>query len=532
MTQLLRLAIGAALVGTLALVGCSNGDGSDRPDPGSTGSRSVAGDTVARVQLVAAPDATTVAAGSSDGARALQISRALFAGASTVVLAAADPNAQKQAARVAESLGVPMLLSPAASPARPTGPTSPASQANPARSTPEVAPADISREMARLHASTALTFGSGAARFARRLGGVRVVADSRTSGRPALRHGAPPARTVVLIRRGETSIAALATARAAAARVVPVNGRDLRRDPAAIAAIAAAPVGAVVSIGGSLGAPLQLRRRVDVAATGAQLPGGGQVLLPGRRLVALYGHPNSPSLGSLGEQPLAASIRRAKRLAADYAKVSTVPVIPAFEMMATVAAGSPGKDGNYSYEHKLSRLRPWVQAAGRAGVYVVLDLQPGRADFLTQARRYESLLVLPHVGLGLDPEWRLKNNQVHGRQVGTVTAREINQTTAWLADLTARHKLPQKLVVLHQFRLPMISQRRTLDASRDELAILIQMDGFGPPGSKLDTWRAVLAQPPAGVRFGWKNFIDEDKPTFTPARTVRLVPSPGFVSYQ
>ena len=40
-------------------------------------------------------------------------------------------------------------------------------------------------------------------------------------------------------------------------------------------------------------------------------------------------------------------------------------------------------------------------------MYVVLDLQPGRTDFLTQAKRYEPLLALPHVGLALDPEWRL-----------------------------------------------------------------------------------------------------------------------------
>ena len=33
-----------------------------------------------------------------------------------------------------------------------------------------------------------------------------------------------------------------------------------------------------------------------------ELPGGGRVVFPGRRLVALYGHPGAPSLGVLGEQ--------------------------------------------------------------------------------------------------------------------------------------------------------------------------------------------------------------------------------------
>ena len=41
-------------------------------------------------------------------------------------------------------------------------------------------------------------------------------------------------------------------------------------------------------------------------------------------------------------------------------------------------------------------------------MYVVLDLQPGRSNFLDQAKLYEPLLRLPHVGLALDPEWRLR----------------------------------------------------------------------------------------------------------------------------
>ena len=39
-----------------------------------------------------------------------------------------------------------------------------------------------------------------------------------------------------------------------------------------------------------------------------ELPGGGRVLFPGRRLVALYGHPGAPSLGVLGEQGVAAAV--------------------------------------------------------------------------------------------------------------------------------------------------------------------------------------------------------------------------------
>ena len=92
-------------------------------------------------------------------------------------------------------------------------------------------------------------------------------------------------------------------------------------------------------------------------------------------------------------------------------------VVPAFEIIATVADSRAGDDGNYSNESPLDDLRPWIEAAGEAGLYVLLDLQPGRTDFLTQARLYEEFLRLPYVGLALDPEWRLGPDQFHLRAV-------------------------------------------------------------------------------------------------------------------
>ena len=173
-------------------------------------------------------------------------------------------------------------------------------------------------------------------------------------------------------------------------------------------------------------------------ASSAQLPGGGRVLFPGRRLVALYGHPGSSSLGVLGEQGLSAAIARARAVARPYRSLSDVPVVPAFELIATVAQRSAGKDGDYSGEASVQLLRPWVQEAGRQGMFVVLDLQPGRADLLEQARRYRSLLLQPHVGLAVDPEWKLRAGQQPLGQIGSIDAAELNRTSAWLASLCAR----------------------------------------------------------------------------------------------
>ena len=131
-------------------------------------------------------------------------------------------------------------------------------------------------------------------------------------------------------------------------------------------------------------------------------------------------------------------------MASSYRPHTDRRVVPALEIIATVASRSAGADGDYSAESKVAKLRPLVDAAGRAGTYVVLDLQPGRSTFLSQATRYRELLLEPHVGLALDPEWRLKKGQRHLEQVGSVRASEINDVIDWLADLTRDAGLPQK----------------------------------------------------------------------------------------
>ena len=85
-------------------------------------------------------------------------------------------------------------------------------------------------------------------------------------------------------------------------------------------------------------------------------------------------------------------------------------------------------------------------------MYVILDLQPGRASFLQQAKVYQPLLELPNVGLALDPEWALKSDQLPLRQIGNVSITQVNSVIDWLGELTAEYRLPQKLLVLHEFK--------------------------------------------------------------------------------
>ncbi|GAA12881.1 hypothetical protein GOALK_060_01140 [Gordonia alkanivorans NBRC 16433] len=336
---------------------------------------------------------------------------------------------------------------------------------------------------------------------------------------------------IVMVARG-IPMDAMLTARSAG-RVVEVPVPDPRAGAHAVAAVSGASSATPIrAVGPGFGDDETFAARVDQARRTPELPGGGQIVFPGRRMVALYGSPDAPALGPLGRQGIEASIDRVRRLAADYQQVSAEPVVPAFEIIATVASSEPGEGSRYTNMIDPEVLRPWVEAAGRAGVYVTLDLQPGRMDFLAQAQRYADLLALPHVGLALDPEWRLKPDQVHLTQIGSVEADEVNRTSDWLAGLVRDRGLPQKLFVLHQFDAGMLAQRKNIVTDRPELQVVLHADGHGTPPVKMETWRRLLHDLPAGVWMGWKNFYTEDKPTFSPATTMAVAPTPWFVSYQ
>lgn len=326
--------------------------------------------------------------------------------------------------------------------------------------------------------------------------------------------------------------AARSLAADAGAQVQPLTDADPRNDRAAIKALAASPPQRVIGFGPDFGPVDRFVARVATAATGVELPGGGQVMFPNRTLVALYGYPGSKALGALGQQDLDAAIVRAKRVASGYKKWVPGPIVPTFEIISTVATAGAGADGDYSAASTVARLRPWVEAASAAGMYVVLDLQPGRAHLLQQANLFVDLLRLPNVGLALDPEWKLRPGEKPLQQIGGVDAAEVNSVIDWLSRLTAANHLPQKVLVLHQFRLSMLRDEHQIRTDDDNVAVLIHMDGQGSPGGKEATWRAVVAAAPPGVVFGWKNFFVMDKPMVTPEHTMDRAPAPVMISYQ
>jgi len=513
-----RLRAGLMVLLTAALVaGCTSGPG---PSPDVT-------PTVPRAHPVMPEQQTTIVDGGDAVSLAVATSKALFASAPAVVLLGGqDTDDIDQATQEAVELGVPLLLTPA-----PPAPESSASATLAPAALPSDGPTDdpTRAEIARLGAGSAVTVGADAATWAGGLSGVTL--STVESAKPQVQRGEALSSLLVLAAGNATDAASVATAKAAGAQVLTLGSYDPRATTASVQAVAAAakagPIGQVLALGSAFGSPDLLRQRLTIASTGVELPGGGQIVFPGRRMVALYGHPGDTILGALGEQPLDATVTRAQQVAAQYSSLYNEPVVPAFEIIATVASGTTG-----SNVFPEDTYRPYIDAAKAAGIYVVLDLQPGDTDFLTQAKLYQDLLLEPNVGLALDPEWRIQPGKQHMVNIGSVDASEINTTGAWLDQLVRDHNLPQKVFLLHQFRLDMISNRQTLVTNYDNLRVLIHADGFGSPGAKDNTWNTLHIDAPPNIVWGWKNFYDEDQPTFTPQQTVAMSPDIVFISYQ
>ena len=247
----------------------------------------------------------------------------------------------------------------------------------------------------------------------------------------------------------------------------------------------------------------------------------------GRFLVAYYGTAGTGALGVLGESGPDEMHRRLLDAAAGFARPSQ-PVLPVYELIVTVADRSPGKDRDYSHDIDHAAVRQYVEAARRNNALLLLDIQPGRSDFLDVARRWKWALEEPHVGLALDPEWRM-HKAVPGTRIGHVSAFEVNRTARWLSQLTKQRGLPQKLFVLHQFRTSMIEDIGAI-GPRANLAMVQHVDGFGTPGQKLATYDAVAR--PRQFAMGFKLFYDEDRPRMGSAQVHRLRPDVRFVSFQ
>jgi hypothetical protein len=261
----------------------------------------------------------------------------------------------------------------------------------------------------------------------------------------------------------------------------------------------------------------------------AELPRGGHVILPRNRVVAFYGAPRDPELGTLGIGSPDRVARRLERQASQYARPGQ-PVLPAFELITTLVTQEAGEEGNHALHEETSTVRRYLRAARAHEMLLILDIQPGYASFLDEARRLEPFLRQPEVSLALDPEWSMDPPQLPGQEIGSTDAATINAVSRYLSDLVRRHDLPQKLLVVHRFTEEMVESEEQLER-HPGVALVVNVDGFGDQPNKIAKY-GQLARERRSSFNGFKLFYEEDIDLMSPEQVLRLSPQPVLVVYE
>jgi hypothetical protein len=114
-------------------------------------------------------------------------------------------------------------------------------------------------------------------------------------------------------------------------------------------------------------------------------------------------------------------------------------------------------------------------------------------------------------------------------------ATDINYAANYLASLVVANNLPPKILIVHRFTYKMVTNYQDI-TPLPEVQIVIDMDGWGSPARKNNTYNKILATEPVqftGFKLFYKNDILSPSPRMmTPAEVLNLKPRPIFIQYQ
>ncbi len=264
----------------------------------------------------------------------------------------------------------------------------------------------------------------------------------------------------------------------------------------------------------------------------APLPGA---ILPSKRIVAYYGNPLSKRMGILGEIPSDQMLARLDREVAAWNKADpSTPVVPALHLIVVVAQGAPGRDGKYRLRMPDTLVEKVYSWAAQRNALLFLDIQVGHSNVQAEVPRLEQFLKRPNVHLGLDPEFSMKGGEKPGAKIGTLNASDVNWTVGYLSQLARTNNLPPKVLVVHRFTRKMLSGASDIRLD-PRVQIVIDMDGWGAPWLKYDSYRDYVQREPVqftGFKIFYHNDTKKGDPLLTAPEVLRLTPKPVYIQYQ
>jgi hypothetical protein len=280
----------------------------------------------------------------------------------------------------------------------------------------------------------------------------------------------------------------------------------------------------------------QRLRRLVTDSHSVQWPAKGAYPLPGailpfKRVIAYYGNFYSAGMGILGELSIPALITKLREETAKWEKAdSLTPVIAAIHYIAVTAQGSNGSTNKYRLRMPAAQIEKAIALADSINGIVFLDIQVGHSTLEEEIPLLEKYLAMPTVHLGIDPEYSMKNGNVPSTSIGTFDAADVNYASGYLAGIVNKYHLPPKILVVHRFTEGMVTNSKSI-VTRPEVQIVMNMDGFGPPAKKINSYQRWIERQP--VQFtGFKLFYRQDANMMSPQQVLKLNPKPVYIQYQ
>ena len=337
--------------------------------------------------------------------------------------------------------------------------------------------------------------------------------------------------------RREAMEARAMAARADSDTVLIEHGRRVRADSAILLQIATQPksrtradsislVGAIRTGLSTPGWPVH---------TPPLLPGS---ILPAKRIVAFYGNPLSKRMGILGEIPYDQMLTKLDSVVAMWrAADPTTPVLPALHLIVSVAQGQPGKDGMYRQRSDPDLIEKIYGMAHARGAITILDIQAGKSTIDSELPVILPFLERPDVHLGMDPEFNMHHNRegrIPGDKIGAMDATDVNYAIDQLAALVTKYHLPPKVLIVHRFTTNMLQHANQIKLD-PRVQVVINMDGWGQPWLKFDTYAKCEASQPVeytGFKLFYHNDTRKGDPVLAPREVLALRPRPIYIQYQ
>ncbi|MCM8747739.1 hypothetical protein NET02_01105 [Thermomicrobiaceae bacterium CFH 74404] len=205
-------------------------------------------------------------------------------------------------------------------------------------------------------------------------------------------------------------------------------------------------------------------------------------------------------------------------------------VAPALHLIYAVAQANPTADGSYLARMPEETLRRYLAAAEQHDLLVFLDIQLGHSTVDAELSRILGYLEQPRVHLALDPEFATGPDHAPGTIVGGVDASDINRAQEMLQRLVEEHRLPDKILIVHQF-VPSMIRKKSEIQDFPNVDLVIDQDGFGRSEQKVANYEQFVRADGA-EHGGFKLFYAQDLDLMMPEQVVALTPQPDVVIYQ